>query len=185
MIEVQLIRSIDGKSIPAWLMPLAAKHSADFKTFWKEQLVGSTDEDQYWDWERKKQIYLASGIGLFEGYAIECDRMTQGMMIIQTRGYRSRVDPQQKLVYVHSIATAPWNRVNLDPLGFRAVKRTLLQFAQFRSEELGYDGSVGLHSLPSAEEFYRKMSMIDGGADPEKENLNYFEWYHRRSYNHE
>ena len=181
MIEVQLIRSIDGKSIPAWLVPLTAKHSADFNTFWRERLIGSTDEDQYWDWERKKQIYLASGMGIFEGYAIECEQMTQGMMIIQTGGYRSRVESDRRLVYIHSIATAPWNRVNSDPPGFRAVGRVLLQFARFRSEELGYGGLVGLHSLPSAEEFYRKMSMIDGGADPEKEDLRYFEWYRRRS----
>jgi hypothetical protein len=37
--------------------------------------------------------------------------------------------------------------------------------AQLRSEELGYGGLVGLHSLPGAEAFYRKMGMIDGGAD--------------------
>ena len=53
----------------------------------------------------------------------------------------------------------------------------LLRFARFRSEELGYGGLVGLHSLPAAQMFYRKMGMIDGGADAEKENLTYFEWY--------
>lgn len=180
MIEVQLIRSIDDKFTTAWLVPLTAKHSADFNTLWRGRLIGSTDEDQCWDWERKKQIYLASGIGMFEGYAVECEQMTQGMMIIQTGGYRSRVEFDRKLVYVHSVATAPLNRVNSKSPGFRSVGRVLLQFARFRSEELGYGGLVGLHSLPSAEELYRKMSMIDGGADPEKEDLRYFEWYRRR-----
>jgi len=51
---------------------------------------------------------------------------------------------------------------------------------QFRSEELGYGGLVGLHSLPNAEKFYRKMGMLEGGTDAAKENLTYFEWYRRR-----
>ena len=45
---------------------------------------------------------------------------------------------------------------------------------------MGYDGLVGLHALPGAEEFYRRMGMIDCGADDMKENLTYFEWYRRR-----
>ena len=49
--------------------------------------------------------------------------------------------------------------------------------SRFRSEELEYGGLVRLHSLPAAEMFYRKMGMVDGGADAEKENLTYFEWY--------
>jgi hypothetical protein len=66
-------------------------------------------------------------------------------------------------------------------VAFRAIGRTLLQFARFRSEELGYDGLVGLHALPGAEGFYRTMGMIDCGADETKENLTYFEWYCRRA----
>lgn len=55
----------------------------------------------------------------------------------------------------------------------------MLQFARFRSEELGYGGLVGVHSLLGAEKFYLRMGMIDGGIDAEKENLRYFEWYRR------
>jgi hypothetical protein len=78
------------------------------------------------------------------------------------------------------LATAPWNRLsNPDPRGFRAVGSALFRFARFRSEELGYGELVGLHSLPAAEAFYRKLGMIDGGADAEKDNLTYFEWYRR------
>lgn len=121
------------------------------------------------------------GNGLYEGYAITCEQMTQGLMILLTQGQQSQVESDRSLVYVHSLATAPWNRVTApDPNGFRAVGRVLLKFARFRSEELGYGGLVGLHSLPSAEEFYRKMGMLDAGADAEKENLTYFEWYRRR-----
>jgi hypothetical protein len=180
--EVPLIRVRDAASVIGSLVTLTTKHLDDFRTFWKEQLKTSADEDRYWDWDQKQRIYLAGGIDTYEGYAIECEGLTQGMMILQVQGYRSQIEPNRRLVYTHSLATAPWNRLsNPDPNGFRAVGSALLRFARFRSEELGYGGLVGLHSLPAAEMFYRKMGMIDGGADAEKENMTYFEWYRRDS----
>jgi hypothetical protein len=180
--EVPLIRFRDAVSVIGSLVTLTTKHLDDFRTVWKEQLKTSADEDRYWDWNQKQRIYLAGGIDTYEGYAIECEGLTQGMMILQLRGYRSQIEPNRRLVYIHSLATAPWNRLsNPDPNGFRAVGSALLRFARFRSEELGYGGLVGLHSLPAAEMFYRKMGMIDGGADAEKENMTYFEWYRRDS----
>jgi hypothetical protein len=179
--EVSLIRAFDRSIVPGLLMTLTENHLDDFATFWKARLITSEDEDQYWDWEAKKNTYLTSGIGIYEGYAVECEQITQGLMLLQTGGYRSQIEPDRRLVYVHSLATAPWNRVSAPELsGFRAVGRTLLKFAQFRSEELGYGGLVGLHSLPSAEAFYHKMGMLDGGKDNSKDDLNYFEWYSRR-----
>jgi hypothetical protein len=102
-------------------------------------------------------------------------------MLLQIRGQRSQIEPTCPVIYIHSLATAPWNRItDPDPNGFRTVGRAMLQFARYRSEELNYGGLVGLHSLPSAEPFYRKMGMIDSGVDPSKENMIYFEWYRRR-----
>jgi hypothetical protein len=176
--EVPLIRVSNAASVIGLLVTLTTKHLDDFRAVWRERLRTSADEDRYWDWEQKQRIYLTDSAGIYEGYAIECEGLTQGMMILQVRGYRSQVEPNRRLVYVHSLATAPWNRLsNPDSNGFRAVGSVLLQFARFRSEELEYGGLVGLHSLPAAEMFYRKMGMIDGGADAEKENLTYFEWY--------
>ena len=178
--EVRLIRVRDAASVVGRLVPLTTKHLDDFRIVWRERLRTSADEDQYWDWEQKQRIYLAGGMGIYEGYAIECEQLTQGMMLLQIRGYRSQIEPTRRLVYVHSLATAPWNRIlNPDISGFRAVGGALLRFARLRSEELNYGGLVGLHSLPNAEVFYRKMGLIDGGADAEKENLTYFEWYQR------
>jgi hypothetical protein len=180
--EVPLIRVRDAASVIGSLVTLTTKHLDDFRTVWKEQLKTSADEDRYWDWDQKQRIYLVGGIDTYEGYAIECEGLTQGMMILQLRGYRSQIEPNRRLVYIHSLATAPWNRLsNPDLNGFRAVGSALLRFARFRSEELGYGGLVGLHSLPAAEMFYRKMGMIDGGADAEKDNMTYFEWYRRDS----
>ena len=178
--DVQLIRVGDESAVAAWLVSLTVDHLEDFRTIWKDRLRTSADADQYWDWEQKQRLYLGSGEGRYEGYAIECEEMTQGLMLLQIQGQRFQVDPTRPLVYVLSLATAPWNRITApDPNGFRAVGRVLLKFAQFRSEELGYGGLVGLHSLPNAEKFYRKMGMLEGGTDAAKENLTYFEWYRR------
>ena len=88
--EVPLIRVRDAASMSGLLVPLTTKHLDDFRIVWRERLRTSADEDQYWDWEQKQRIYLAGGMGLYEGYAIECEQLTQGMMLIQIRGYRWR-----------------------------------------------------------------------------------------------
>lgn len=36
---------------------------------------------------------------------------------------------------------------------------------------------MGLHSLPGAEPFYRRLNMNECGPDAQKEGLIYFEWY--------
>ncbi len=99
-------------------------------------------------------------------------------MLIETQNHRSRFDRRKRLVYVETLETAPWNRQNSQPAPqFQRVGTVLLRFAQWRSEQLGYNGIVGLHSLPESEIFYKNRNMIDTGKDPEKDNLTYFEWY--------
>jgi hypothetical protein len=100
------------------------------------------------------------------------------MMLIETQNHRSKVDQRKRIVYVETLETAPWNRQNSEPAPqFKRVGTALLRFAQWRSQELGYDGIVGLHSLPESEVFYRNQNMMDCGQDPAKDNLTYFEWY--------
>lgn len=179
-VEVPIVRGRDNQPVTALLVTMGAKHLDDFEVFWKARLRTSEQEDQFWDWELKHRVYLSSAN--YESYAIEYEQITQGLMLIETRGHRSQVEPRRRLVYVHSLASAPWNRPGLQtPVEFRAIGSALLQFARFRSQELGYDGLVGLHALPGSEGFYRdKMKMMDCGADETKENLTYFEWYRRR-----
>lgn len=176
---IQLIQVQDNQLIDALLVHLTERHLHDFEQLWKADLSATTAEDRFWDWEVKNRIYLSQPT--FEGYAIECEASTQGLMLIETRSYRSWYDPKRRLVYVHSLATAPWNRPTPDHPGkYRATGGTLLEFAQARSEALGYGGLVGLHALNGAEDFYRRMSMSECGPDEEKEKLVYFEWYRPR-----
>ena len=176
---IQLLRVRDNQLADAELLPLTDKHLDDFERLWKARLRASSEADQYWDWVTKNRIYMSSDN--FEAYAIECDQVTQGLMLIEVRFHRSQVNPNRRVVYVQSLATAPWNRPSIQtPPDYRTVESTLLRFAQHRSFELGYGGLVGLHALPEAEAFYERMGMMDCGEDPDMDDLTYFEWYRRR-----
>lgn len=173
---INLIRSIDNQTVEGILCDAMQRHTDDFNTLWKSPLQQFGTPDQDWDWEFKARVYrLRPGS---EMYAVECNALTQGLMLIATAGHRSWFEPASRIVYVQYLATAPWNRLEIqDPPTYKTVGTVLLKFARFRSAELGYGGLVGLHSLPGAEGFYRKQGMMELGADPTEDNLVYFEWY--------
>jgi hypothetical protein len=174
--SIQLFCVRDRQLVEAKLSLASSKHLQSFEQHWQPILLNTMSEDRYWDWLRKKQTY-GSRPGA-QSYAIECEEMTQGLMLIETLRHRSWFKPRQRIVYVHSVATAPWNRSSIqEPPKYRLVGSALLEFAQYRSIELGYQGLVGLHALPEAEEFYRRLGMIECGCDPNKEGLMYFEWF--------
>jgi hypothetical protein len=174
MNDIYLVRVQDRQSVSATLQSMESDHLEAFEKYWKPFLAGKLEGDQYWDWRFKYRTYgVRSGA---ESYALECEGELQGLMLMESLGYRSWANPRRRLVYVHALATAPWNRPSIQsPPKYRLVGGTLLEFAQYRSYELGYGGVVGLHSLPGAEEFYRQAGFIDCGTDPEKEDLVYFE----------
>ena len=112
-------------------------------------------------------------------FAIVCDGMTQGLMIVDTSTHRCRIDSQkgQHLVYVKYVENAPWNRPELfDPSRFRGIGSILIRTAVKLSEEMEFLGRIGLHSLPQADEFYGSTcGMTDMGTDLDYEGLHYFE----------
>lgn len=174
-ISVKLLRVKDNTPVNAKLMTLTDKHLDDFETFWKSRLQASNEEDGHWNWVIKNQFTLFSSD--YEKYAVECEQITQGLMMLEVSNYYSRDNPQQKIVYVDFLSTAPWNRTSLkNPPHYKGVGLVLLFFARERSKQLGYQGRVGLHALPKAENFYKKRGMINFGIDSDKEDLVYFEW---------
>ena len=177
--DIQIVRGADNELVDALLLSMSDLHLADFENRWKRVLQDSDEEDSLWDWRRKERLY-GKDPGV-EKYAVEAEGVTQGLIMFDTLGYRSWFAPEQSVVYVQYIATAPWNRPEFqEPPEYRSVGRTLLNFARYRSEEIGYGGLVGLHSLPGAEKFYEKNGMIDCGRDASSQDLRYFEWYRRR-----
>jgi hypothetical protein len=177
-VKTKIFRVADQVFVPAEINKFSQKSLDDFETFWRSRIQSALQDEIYWNWLNKNRLYISRDN--YEAYAIEneSERITQGMMLIETQNHRSTVDQRKRLVYVETLETAPWNRQSSEPAPqFKRVGTALLRFAQQRSQELGYGGIVGLHSLPESEVFYRNQNMMDCGQDPVKDNLTYFEWY--------
>ena len=164
-LSIELRRGLDNQAIPATLLSLTSKHIEDFAAWWRPLLKEASQEDRYWDWHFKQR--LSEKLDNHETYAVECDGDTQGLMALETRQHRSQFFPGRPLVYVAKLSAAPWNRRSVQsPTRFKTVGRTLLEYSRVRSLELGYAGSVGLHSLPAVEGFYEHVNMMRLDPDP-------------------
>lgn len=171
---IELLRTKDNQVVSARLLPMADRHLDDFEAFWRPRLQNTSEEDRHWDWIKKQRITNVSPS--YERYALECDHITQGLMLLEIDRHRSRIDPGKSLVYLDYFATSPWNRSSLkNPPDYRGVGTALFTLALERSVALEYKGRVGLHALPRAEGFYHQLKMVDFGCDASKQNLKYFE----------
>jgi hypothetical protein len=173
MAESINLRNEFGEIIQAQLSLMKERHLQDFEIIWRETLLNLGQDDAVWNWAMKKRLSLDER---FEAYAIEYDKLTQGLIWLETQWHRSWLVPDSHLVYVEALAVAPWNRRDLQyPPYLKGTGNALMLFARKRSLALGYQGRVGLHSLPTSETFYHRQNMSDYGEDPEKDNLRYFE----------
>lgn len=183
-ISAELRRGLDNQAVSATLLSLNQKHIEDFATRWRAPLVQASQADKYWDWHFKER--LSETRDNYEGYAVECEGTTQGLLALETQQHRSVLAPSEPLVYVVALSAAPWNRKPLqNPPQFKRVGTLLLNFSRIRSLALGYKGRVGLYALPDAEGFYERRSMtrFDFPADAyvdDDEPLTYFEYPPRR-----
>jgi len=180
---IQLLRVQDSLVVDAIITEVTEKHLADAKTLWEPLLGGTRQEDEYWDWVAKSR-----GSKLLPGdelYAIECDGITQGLIMLDVLKKRCQIQSQlrRRLLYIRALATAPWNRpAILNPPTYKGVGGNCIDFAISRSYGLGYQGRIGLHALEGALGFYRKLrvGLLDCGPDPEEpDNLVYFETIRR------
>ena len=120
-----------------------------------------------------------NGLLAFQTFALRCEGKLQGLMQLNTARYRSRVPEQagKDLVYVDYVETAPWNRkaIVAQPR-FGSVGTIMIRAAIEVSRDQEFRGRIGLHSLPSAEQFYANAcGMTDLGLDGTYEGLRYFE----------
>lgn len=98
--KISLTRGTDNTSVEAYLVDLGQRHVDDYVNDWVEKLRLFTQEDKYWDWMFKLR-YIANQANL-EGYAVECENTTQGLMIIETQMHGSRLNIGKRLVYVET-----------------------------------------------------------------------------------
>jgi hypothetical protein len=164
-----------GEEIEGVICSLTQTHLDDVLGLWRPMLAALGEADAFWDWVRKQR--LSTDESGYEAYAVEVESLTQGLLWLETQRHRSQIAATQRLVYIAAIASAPWNRRLLNPEPYLyGVGTLLLQFARRRSLELGYGGRIGLHALPGSESFYEAQNMLDGGADPDYDDMIYYEY---------
>ena len=138
-------------------------------------------EDAHWEWG-KKSVFALNQPLLHDIYVLECGGRTQGIMLTTKGGtscFSRHPDHRRAdMLYVELLASAPWNRPRLvsKPI-YKGVGRVLLATAVSSSIEQEFDGRIGLHSLPGAEDYYKDvLQMTDFGADANHDDLRYFEF---------
>ncbi len=169
------------------------RHLEDLEQHWKPVFLEKSEEkksnpslisslhleDLQWHWPSK--ISDIDGQLSYRTFSIECGSITQGLMIINISSKRCRIEEQrnQHLAYIEYLATAPWNRKPLmapEPARYRGVGKNMIATAIQVSHEEGFNGRIGLHALPQAENYYGGYSgMADLGIDGDCQNLRYFE----------
>lgn len=177
---VPLRRGATGEVVVAQLVTLNPRHVDEFDSLWRPLLIEFEEFDAQLSWRFKQE--LAGRQANYEGYALECEGLTQGLLLLETQSRWSEFDRGQRLVYVDIVMTAPWNRLTIQrPPEWRRVGKSLMAFARQRSIELGYQGRVGLQSIPSAVWFYDHLGMTRLELEPQDiidpdEKLPYFEY---------
>jgi hypothetical protein len=130
-------------------------------------------EHSHWDWRHKADSVEA---GTHMLVAVECDNEIQGLMAVLRLPRPARLGDGH-LVYVDYVESAPWNLKGVvDPPRFLGIGTVLIAEAVRIGSEAGFEGRVGLHSLPQSETFYSKCGMTRLGPDPDYYDLTYYEY---------
>ena len=149
--------------------------------------VGPTDsgwpQDLHWSWAYKAaacRLPRLEASGDVRLFGVKADRRWQGLLLGLSEGHTSRLAPlQEPLVYIDYIEAAPWNW-DVRPIRqvgrFKGVGTQLMELAVRWSMSLGFEGRIGLHSLPQAKGFYSgRCQFRELGVDPNYHRLTYFE----------
>ena len=168
---------------------LDQKNLADYETLWKPLLRARRAEfstaqaaavanvqDAHWNWAEK--AVAADRSMAYETFAIEASGTTQGLMLVNL--VKQAQLPEQRgreLVYIELVASAPWNRPRfVASPKYKGVGRLLVATAVSWSDELGFNGRIGLHSLPQSESWYRDEAKFAAGGYDETKSMHYFEF---------
>lgn len=193
MVEVStiyLLETAGGTGVEAELRDaIEATHLQDWKAHWQPALLAILQEmerqgaprsqwPQSWHWNWEAKSVQVEGLLAFRGFSVVSGGLTQGLMRVDLN--RSAREPSQAgkpLVYVDYLEVAPWNRPELGQHPrFKGIGTALISAAVALSEDEGFKGRIGLHSLPQADAFYRdRCGMSDLGPDAAYQNLRYFE----------
>jgi len=192
-VEASTIYLLDvpsGEAVEAELRDaIEEKQLIDWQTQWQPALIAVlqqlaqrhvpiADWPQSWHWNWRTKMAQVHGLLAFQGFSVVCADVTQGLMRVDlTKFARVPAEDGKPLVFVDYLEVAPWNRPELGHAPrYRGVGTALVTAAVALSEQEGFKGRIGLHSLPQADAFYRdRCCMTDLGPDSSCQNLRYFE----------
>jgi hypothetical protein len=191
-VDVSTIYLLDvqtGDSVEAELRDAIEQAQLDdWQTKWQPALLAVLQEldrkgvprsqwPQSWHWNWEQKMARVQGLLAFRGFSVVAQGVTQGLEQVDlTKSAREPSRAGKPLVSIEYLEVAPWNRPELGATPrLRGVGTALVAAAVALSEEEGFKGRVGLHSLPQAEDFYRRCGMTDLGPDQDYQNLRYFE----------
>ena len=129
-----------------------------------------------WSW-RAKHKKFGKAIA-YKFFGIRYDGKLQGLMLLSTLLQKARAKEHEgkPILYARYIETAPWNLKDFaDQPKYSLVGTNFISMAIQVSKQEECEGRLSLHSLPQSDEFYLWCGMINLGADPNFDNLNYFE----------
>jgi GNAT superfamily N-acetyltransferase len=191
-VEVSTIYLLDvatGDSVEAELRDAIEQAQLDdWQTKWQPALLAVLQElarkgvpmsqwPQSWHWNWAQKTARVQGLLAFRGFSLVAQGATQGLVQVDlTKSGREPSHAGKPLVYIDYLEVAPWNRPELGVTPrLRGVGTALVTAVVALSEEEGFKGRIGLHSLPQADDFYRRRGMTDLGQDKAYQNLRYFE----------
>lgn len=187
---IYLLEVATGNAIQAELHDAIQRaHLDDWETQWQPALqavlkelarrrvpITNWPQSAHWNWRQKAS--RVKGLLAVRGFSVVCADLTQGLMHVDLNP-RCRIPSQQgkPLVYVDYLEVAPWNRPDLgQAVRYRGVGSALITAAIELSEQEGFQGRIGLHSLPQADGFYQRCGMTDLGlGHAPYQDLRYFE----------
>jgi hypothetical protein len=125
----------------------------------------------------EKTPYCKTGRFGKDGFMLK--GLVQGLMLVATANFVAWLpsDRNKPIVYIDYVESAPWNIHPLtDNPRYRGVGKRLIWAAVRVSQDVGFQGKLGLHSLPQSVGFYEgTCGMVRLGPDPNYEGLDYFE----------
>jgi GNAT superfamily N-acetyltransferase len=144
--------------------------------FLKRQTQGLQDDDLVvWSCGILSEATYLSGPTPY-GSVLGCEGEVQGVVIFEIALQPSCRTPGSLALYVNYLAPAPWNRSNQQGRGrFQCVGRRLVAQAIRESLTLGCPGRIGLHSYPSAIEFYKRIGFEQIDSENSRHGMTYFE----------
>jgi GNAT superfamily N-acetyltransferase len=177
-VRAELRDAIEDAQLVDWQLKWRPAHDALIRELIQNG-VSRQQWPQSWHWDWPRKAARVQGLLAFRGFCVLVGGETQGMAQVDlTKSARAPAQAGKPMVYVEYLEAAPWNSPELGRVPrYRGVGTALLSAAVALSVEEGFKGRIGLHSLPQADDFYRRRGMVDLGPDPDPghQRLRYFE----------